>query len=571
MTELLTAVAILFLAAGLFLLAGDRLGVPTAPMLILAGVSVGLVIPELLGVELVEEGSTLTLAQVGIALLVFTFGADLEFGAVRTVLGDSEVAAIVGAVVMGGLGVGAGVGLGLDLQQAAYVGVAAALSSTLVGTSLLQTEIRANLVRGRLAESIHLVQDLLAVGILLVLGAGTLSPDPIATQLGYGIGLILVALLVNRLVFGLLESLAGDSDEPLIVGVVALLVVFMSGAELVGVSVVVGAFAAGLAVQREPARHIGLLNGLESIKDFFLALFFVTVGALVAVPTLEVVAIAATLTVLTALVKPAVTIAVLSGQGYEGRSATLTGLNLDQVSEFSLIIAIEALLLGLIAQSVFDAIILAAALTMVTSSLTSQYGERLFEVLSDRGLVGSGHGKVDQRSDVPDDLDDHTVIVGYGRQGRRLARTCEQLDRSYVVIENDPALLAELERTCEAYVFGDATESYTLEKSQVGRASLVVSTVETATISRRLLAAADDADVVLRAGDGSTAAALMEAGATYVSVADALAAERLLGYIESLGDGEVSAEQLKERHLAELDTGRSGRFHTTADEIRARR
>ena len=571
MTELLTAVAILFLAAGLFLLVGNRLGIPTAPVLILAGVTVGLVVPELLGVVLVEEGSTLTLAQVGIALLVFTFGADLEFSALRTVLGDSEVAAVVGAVVVGALGLGAGVGLGLDLQQAAYVGIAAALSSTLVGTSLLQSEIRANLVRGRLAESIQFVQDLLAVGVLLVLGAGTLSPDPIATQLGYGVVLVAAALLVNRLAFDLLESLAGDSDEPLIVGVVALLVVFMSAAELAGVSVVVGAFAAGLAVRREPARHIGLLNGLESIKDFFLALFFVTVGALVAVPTLEVVAIAAVLTALTALVKPAVTIAILTRQGYEGRSATLTGLSLDQVSEFSLVIAIEALLLGLIAQSVFDAIILAAALTMVTSSLTSRYDEQLFGRLSDRGLVGSGHEKVDRRSDVPDDPADHTVIVGYGRQGRRLARTCEQLDQSYVVVENDPALLAELERTCEAYVFGDAADSYTLEKAGVERARLVVSTVETETISRRLLDVAGDAEVVLRAGDSSTAGALVDAGATYVSVADTLAAERLLGYIEALADDEISPEQLRSRHLAALDAGRSGRFHTTADEIEARR
>lgn len=571
MTELLTAVSILFVAAGVFLLVGNRFGLPTPPLLIVAGLVVGLVVPELLGVTLIEEGLTITLAQIGIALLVFTFGANIQFGAVRTVLGDSEIAALVGATVMGALGVGAGLGLGLDVQQAAFVGVAAALSSTIVGTSLLQADIRANLVHGRLAESVHLVQDLLAVGLLLVVSAETFAADPIATQLGYGVVLFVAALFVNRVVFGIVESLAGGSDEPLIVGVVALLVVFMGAAEFVGVSVVAGAFAAGLAVRRDPAEHIGLLNGLDSIRDFFVAVFFVTVGALVTVPTAEKVAIAAVLVVLTAVVKPAVTIAVLVYQGYEARSATLTGLNLDQISEFTLIIAIQASLLGSLGEPVFEAIILAAAVTMITSTLTSRYGDRLYSLLLARNIVSGQHDKIDERSDVPEDITDHVVILGYGRQGHRLAETCERFDRPYVVIENDPALLAELERTCEAYVFGDAMEPYTLEKARVDRAQLVVSTVEAEPISRQLLRFADDTDVVLRAAEASSAIDLLEQGATYASVADVLAAERLVDQLEAIAGGELSPEQLREEHLAELTSRRTARFHTTADEIDARR
>lgn len=568
MTELLSAVSIIFITAGVFLLVGNRFDVPTVPLLIIAGLVVGPVVQELFGVTLIEEGLTITLAQIGIALLVFTFGASIQFEEVRTVLGDSEIAALVGVLVVGMLGVGVGSSLGLAPEQALFVGIAAALSSTIVGTSLLQADIRKNLVHGRLAQSIQFVQDLLAIGIVLVLGAGTLAADPIATQLGYGVVLLAAGVFVNQVLFDLMDFMAGGSDEPMIVGVIALLVLFMGAAEFVGVSIVVGSFAAGIAVRRDPAEHIGLLNGLESIKDFFVAIFFVTVGVLVTVPTVEMFVIAAVLVVLTMVVKPAVTIVVLIYEGYEARSATLTGLNLDQISEFAIIIAIEAWLLGILLQSVFDAIILAAAVTMISSSLTRRYDEQLYGVLSRRGLISSRHVKIDQRSDVPDDLDDHVVILGYGRQGHRLAKTCEESDKTYVVIENDPTLLSELERTCEAYVFGNAMERYTWEKARVEDAQLVVSTIESETISQRLLSLANGTDVVLRADDVASAFELYEKGATYVTISDVLAAERLVEHIESIASGEIRPEQLRNGHLAELESQRITGFHTSADEIK---
>lgn len=247
--------------------------------------------------------------------------------------------------------------------------------------------------------------------------------------------------------------------------------------------------------------------------------------------------------VLTALVKPAVTTAILLWEGYEPRSATLTSLGLDQVSEFSLIIAIEALVLGLLSQSVFDAIILAAAVTMVTSSFSRRYDETIYRALADRGLYAQRSGKLAAWSNVPADLDDHVVIVGYGRQGRRLVETCEAVGQEYVV-ENDPALLDALETDCEAHVFGDAMERLTWERAHVQRARLVVSMADSEPVSRRLLAFEFAADVVVRASETSTAL-------------DLLAGERLVEYIEALLDGNRTPAQLREEHLAALQGGRA--------------
>ena len=542
MSELLTTVAILFIIAGPFLLLADWFDLPAVPFLIISGALAGAFVIE-------EDALLLELAQYGIALLVFAFGLGIQLDEIRTVLADSEIAALGHVLVAGSLGTGFGVALGVPLEEAVFLGVAAALSSTMVGTALARSEVPSSLVRTRLADSINFVEDIVAIGIVLVVGAGVLAPDPIAQQLGYGVMLLVAAVLVNRYLFSLVGRLASGSDELMIVGTVSLLVVFVGGAELAGVSIVIGAFAAGIAVRYDPDAYLGLFTGLESIKDFFIAIFFSTVGALIVVPFLELplaasvekLLLAAGLIVLTVLIKPIITIAILLYQGYETRTAMLTSLTTDQVSEFALIIAIEALLIGYLTQSVFDAIIFAAAVTMITSSLTQRYDERIYRWLSDRGLLPSSHEKVDALSHVPEDLTDHAIIVGYGRTGERLARTYEDLDEPYVVIENDPGRRAAITAECDAYVLGDAMERYAWEKANVEDANLVISSVPSERISRRLLAFDFDTDVVLRANDQQTALELLEAGATYVIVSDLLAGEELTQRVRAVLDGDVTA------------------------------
>ncbi|MDQ2049792.1 cation:proton antiporter [Natronolimnohabitans sp. A-GB9] len=552
MSELLTAVSILFIVAGPFLLVASRFDLPMVPALVLSGFVAGAII---------DADPLLELAYYGIALLVFTWAARIDLTAIRTVIVDGELAALGQILVVGSIGAGFGLALGVSPTDTVYLGIAAALSSTIVGTALLQRGIDVNLVRGRLAQSIHFVQDLIAIVAVLLLGAGTLEAGYVGPALAGGAALLLAAVLVNRYLFDVIGQLAGDSDELMILGVVALLALFVGAAEFAGISVVVGAFAAGLAIRHDPIEYLGLFNGLQSIRDFFVAIFFVTIGALVVFPFVELgwaasvekLLLAGGLVVLAAVVKPAVTTAILIYRGHEARSATLASLNTDQVSEFALIIAIQALMLGALSQSVFDAIILAAAVTMVTSSLTHRYSEEIYRMLADRGVITGSHDRIEKWSDVPDDIADHVVIVGYGRQGRKLAETCEELGHPYVVIENDPVHREAVTSECEAAVVGDAMEDYTWEMANVDEARLVVSTVDSQPVSRRILSLDVSADVTLRAGDRTTALELVDAGALYVGHPDLLAGQQLATQIRAVLDGDLTREELRNRQRSELE------------------
>ncbi len=545
MSELLAALSAIFITAGVLLLVANRLGLPTVPFYIIAGFAAGAFIED---VDVLLE-----LAQWGIAFLVFVFGVGIDLEKVSSVFRDSELVASTQLLVLGPLGFGVGLLLGFDPLNAIYFAAAASLSSTLVGTGLLEVEIRDNLVHGRLAKSIHLLDDFLAIALVLVLSATALTADAVAAKIGYGVVVVLAALIIQRHFFEYLIRFAGGSQELLMIGAISLLIGFLTLSDVLGISPVIGAFAAGLAIRRDATRTLGMLNGIRSITDFFVVIFFVTLGALVAVPTLRTVLTAAVLVVLTAMVKPVITAMTLLWEGYDVRTATLTSASLDQISEFALIIAIQALLIERIAPELFDAIILAAALTMVTSSLTRRYDEWIFTNVTGPLIGERQTRKIDEQSNVPDDPSDHVVILGYGRIGRRLADACEEAGQEYIVIENDPAMRPALHRGAERFVVGDGMYEYVWRIAGIDEARLVISTVDQRRVSDRILELEPDAEVVLRSANPDEAVTLREAGASFVIVPDLLAAERLESLLGDLLDDRIDRETLRTRHAAELE------------------
>ena len=562
MTEqLIIALAVLFVAAGLLSLVANQFDLSPIPFYILAGLLVG-------RFEFVTPGEVLTLAQWGIAFLVFVFGIRLDFSNVQSVLRDAEVAASIQLLTVGPVAFAIGYAFGdlfgfeEPLRNALYFSAAVVLSSSLVGGQVLRREIQDNLVHGRLASSIHFFDDLVAIAVLLVITADAFTADAITSQLGYGVLFLAVGLLFYRHGFPILVRLADGDGELVLVGSISILIAFLAAAEYVGLSIVVGAFAAGIAIREDGTNALDVRNGIDSIADFFGAIFFVTIGALVSVPSPEVAIMAAVLAGLVFILNPLVHTLAFVYEGYDARTAFLASSSLNQVSEFSLIIAIQALLLGTIADALFEAIILAAVVTMALTPAARRWKDRVFQVVVSRLFGGQRSRKVDERSEVATELEDHVIVLGYGRQGRRLVERLESLDRPYVVIENDPILWDDLRANCRNYVLGDAMSEYPWKKAGVDRASLVVSTVDQREISETILALEADADLLLRSASTDEAEVLLDAGATYVTVTNVVAGKELVEIVEAIFDGGTPPSALKAEHLKTLEAIERDGFDT---------
>ncbi|OVE84389.1 cation:proton antiporter [Natronolimnobius baerhuensis] len=550
--ELVITLAVVFVSAGVLSLIANHFGLSPIPFYIIAGLIAG-------SFESVTQSEIIVLAQWGIAFLVFVFAIRIDFGDLESVLRDAEIAALTQLIIVAPIAFAVGYlfgdlfGFDYQLRNAAYFAAAVVLSSSLVGGVLLGSESRANLVHGRLASSIHFFDDLVAIALLLILSTEVVTADGIAAQIGYGVLFVVAGLVIYRHGFPLLVRLADGDGELILVGSISILIAFIAAAEYVGLSLVIGAFAAGISIRSDGTQALEVQNGISSITDFFVAIFFVTVGALVAIPSLEVLVIAGTITLLVLVVNPVVHIISFIYEGYDARTAFLAGSSLNQVSEFALIIAIQALLMQTIADALFDAIILAAAATMLLTFLGRRTEDVVYRVVVARLFRSQRTRKVDDRSSVGD-LEDHIIIVGYGRIGRQLVETLETLDHPYVVIENDPVLWDELDTACQHYVLGDALADYPWEKAQVENAALVCSTVDHQGVSEALLERESDADIVLRAESTGDAESYLEAGATHVAVPNVLAGEQLVSTVEALAAGETDPETLEQEHMAYFQT-----------------
>ncbi|TMT81411.1 potassium transporter Kef [Haloterrigena sp. H1] len=545
MAEMVATLAMVFVIAGIILLLANQLSISTIPSYILAGIFVGPVVDQL---------TILELAQWGIAFLVFAFGTRIDFQAIKGVLRDSELAAMAQIAIVGPVGFLVATLFGFDPLNAVYFAAAGTLSSTLVGRELLEQTAGPRLVHDRLASSIHLFDDLVAVVLLLVISADTYTPDAIAANIGYGVILLIVALFIYRYGFDQLVRLADGSAELILMGSISILFAFLAAANFVGLSIVVGAFAAGIAIRRDGTDALEVFNGIQSLRDFFVAIFFVTVGALVSIPTLEVVVISIALIGLVLVVNPFITMLSLLYEGYDARTVHLVGTSTNQVSEMTLILVIEAALIATINEMLFDAIIIAAAATMILISVVRKYEQPLYERAFSNLMQGRQTVKIDRRSNVNETLQDHVIIVGYGRQGRQIVETCEQYDQEYVVIENDPLLWEDVRMTCSNYVRGDALYDYSWTVANASDATLIVSTADYRPTSEQIMSLDIESDVVLRSRSIVQAREWLERGAIYVAVPDLLASDQLIDHVETIVGKSSTTEELREDHLNELGT-----------------
>jgi monovalent cation:H+ antiporter-2, CPA2 family len=543
--EFIAALTLIFVVAAALLLVATHYSLPTVPFYLLAGVVVG-------AVGIVDEAQLLDLAQWGIAFLVFAFAVELEpldGGGLRR---DSVVVSVVQLVVTGAIMYGLGLALGFGGLDALYFTLAATLGSSLVALSLLERRVRLRSLHERLAESIHFVEDVVAILVILLLSAFVYAEGSV-TALLTGVAMIAGALAFRHFLFERFVSAAERDVEILMLTGISLIIGFIALAELTGVSIVVGAFAAGLAVASEYPHDVEMVDAIGYLEDFFTPIFFITLGALVSIPALETVGIGALLLFAVFVLNPLITFLALRWREYDARTATLTGYNLDQVSEFALIIVIEAFVAGLIAPELFDAIVLAAIVTMLGSTLTERYAEAGFQRLVDRGVFESDLERVRERSRVRDGLTDHVVITGYDREGQQVVEACEAADQPYVVLESDPTREEAVRDHCENYVLGDVMTSSTWTVADADEAALIVGTVAREEWAEQILSLDIDADVIVRAIDVESGTELLEQGALFVAIPDELAAERLDELVESVLTGEMTREELREQGEERLE------------------
>ncbi|MFP4045755.1 MAG: cation:proton antiporter [Candidatus Aenigmatarchaeota archaeon] len=541
MIEVIYLLALVFVLSSIFLFIFHKAFKLTIPAYIIAGIIGGLFL---------GEEALLELVKWGIVFVVFIFGAKLEPDKLKHGIGGSLFSV---AIQVAGLGIGSFAVLyftGFSTLDAVFVSAAVVFSSSLTGTELVEKYATVELLYGRLAEATDVIHDVLAICLILLL-----SPILFNVNLGYTItvagGMLAVCLAIRKFLFPWIFEICDSSEELMLLSGISILALMITISEMAGLSIVVGAFFAGLTFSRFPY-NIELVENMESLKDFFAAVFFFSLGALLTMPGLPSLIIAAVIILITVFVKPLLTSLSLMQYGYDKRTAYRCGLTLDQISEFVLILIIQAHLVGMISPYVFQGIIIATTTTMITTAYTDRYSEKIYAWLS-KNLPFDAPEKIQRsRTQISTPLKDHIILVGYDVQGRKIGEYLRERDEDFVVIEINPEKL-EMAEELENYIFKSGTERETWEMANHKEAKMIISTAPQRNISERILTLETEAKKVVRSNKFREASELLGEGADYVMVPDLLASEELIDCVqEVLYGGEGKLEEIRENLLKNL-------------------
>ena len=326
------------------------------------------------GLSLVTDVRLLAdISHVGIIFLLFLLGLDMQPQALWTTLRKSTVVGLLSSALFMLIGFTVTLAFGYSTFDAVVVGAAMMFSSTIIGIKLLPTTVLHHRHIGDLMIGLLLLQDLLAIVVLmLLLGAaesGEAGTGPGVLQILLSLPLLLAAALVFvRLVLLPLITRFDRFHEYIFLLAIGWCLGLAEAAAALGLSEEIGAFIAGITIATSPISQYIAVN-LKPLRDFFLVLFFFSVGARFDVGLMgKVLLPALSLAVLVLGLKPVIYRFLLKGVSEKRTLAWDLGFRLGQASEFSLLIAYVAAAGALISN---EASLLIQATTIITFFVSS--------------------------------------------------------------------------------------------------------------------------------------------------------------------------------------------------------
>lgn len=465
-----------------------RLGQSAIIGYILAGVAIGPWTPGFMA----DTATVEALANVGVVLLLFTIGVQLNFrdlvrsGPVAIVGGSAQVLFTVA------LGYAVGVALGWDWLESLFFGAVLSNSSSTVLGKILGERGEAGSEHGQIGLAWSTVQDLSTIALVVVLsslasGGEFVIPD-LLRAVGSAVLFLVLLIPVGLKVFPLLfERVAAlRSRELFVMAVAAVALGTAYGSTYFGLSLALGAFVAGVVVGESELSY-QILGEVTPIRDILAGLFFVSVGMFVdplfVLNNLPLVLLVMGLIV---VVKGALVAGITLLFRYSLPTALLTGVTLAQSAEFSFILARVGADLGVVSGTVFNLLLAGAVASILVSPLLHQVVGPSVRWLEQR-LPESDLARVPAAPPVGREGRRHAVICGFGQVGSVVGEALARQGFSYVVIEHDPRIVRALRDRGIVALLGSVDNPVLLERAQLERARLLVLAIPDAVAVRQIV------------------------------------------------------------------------------------
>ncbi|MGB8352387.1 MAG: cation:proton antiporter [Chthoniobacteraceae bacterium] len=514
-----------------------------------------------------------TISELGLIFLLFMIGLEIDLK--KIISAGRSILITAGSQILGGCILGVlffrliGFPMGGGKWDALYLGVAAALSSTVIIVKVLYDKRELDTLPGRVTLGVLVLQDLFAILFLAVQPSlDHLAASTLLFSFARVIILVVAALAISRYLLPHLFRSVARLPELVLVGALAWCFLVAELAARLQLSREMGALIAGVSLSTFPYA-LDVTAKVTSLRDFFVTLFFVGLGMTIPVPGIALVGLAIVFALFTAASRLATTFTPLYFLKQGLRASLLPAINISQVSEFSLVVMALGLRKGHITPETKGLVSFAFVLLAVLSTFAMTKSDPLIRFLIPR-LKGFGLKDLDDAVPAGNEGGHghgaRILILGFFRTAsslvEELSRCKQKLLSEVAVVDFNPHVHAELRHRGIKVIYGDISQRETLMHAGVGLAEILVCTIPDSLLKgttnvklvRQLRDMNPGAKIITTADVLQDVQELYAAGADYVNVARLEEATRLCEALEAAEDG------LLDEIRAQLDARLAGRL-----------
>lgn len=463
-----------------------------------------------------------TFADLGIMLLLFLVGLELNYNSIRLV-GRASLIIGLGQIFFASiLGFAISYLLGFSHLASAYIAVALTFSSTIIIVKLLSDKKDTNSLYGKISIGVLLVQDAVAILILVGLSgveAGNFSIASLVVTLGKAIALFIASLWLGRSIIPKIFDKLANSQELLFLTSLAWVFIVAIAIGKLGFSIEIAGFLAGLALANSNESY-QIANKLRPLRDFFILLFFVILGSSFLFG--DFVGLAKPILILSLFVligNPLIILILMGMMGHKKRTSFMAGVTVAQISEFSLILAASGLRIGHITQDAVTVITGVGIVTIIASTYLIIHADRIYHAISWMLSIFERKKVIDMAM-PQDEFQKKIVLIGFHRTGKSIAHHLP--DEDLLVVDFDPQVARDLNSQEFAYIFGDIADPEVYNKAISNKTDVVISTSpdieDNLILISKLKQRRKRPHMIIRAETEADAKTLYKKGADYVIV-----------------------------------------------------
>ena len=504
---------IIIIIVGLIIgLIANKAKIPPLIGYILAGIIIG---PYTGGFTVSDIPRIELLAEIGVALLLFSIGLDLSFKELKTVKAIALIGTPIQILILIAYGFAIGHFAHMPVKESIVLGMVISLSSTMVVLKTLMSRGLIGTLSSKAMVGVLIVQDLAAIPLMLII-PNLLSLENNFIQIFLTLLkalLILLAIIIIgiRIIPWFLKFVVKlHSRELFLITITALGLGVGYLTHLFGLSLAFGAFIAGMVINESDYSHQAL-NDIIPLRDIFGLVFFTSMGILLnPVFIYEHLFLVFVLVVLIILGKILIFSTLSIVFKYYNIIPLAMGFGLAQIGEFSFVLARAGLNSNVISADFFSLVLSVSIITMIISPFLSLLATPLYSLKR----KWFKHEQI-QTMNVPEGgLSEHIIIAGGGRVGSQIASIFHKLGFPFIIIEQDYRRFEKSKNAGFPIIYGDAGQEVVLYSTKLNKARLLIVTVPFIATAREIITTAmrfnPDIKIIARADDLSHADELFE-------------------------------------------------------------